>query len=284
MIFAGHKPMSWSAGGCPFSGSLGFPRRRVIPESGSARAPRRASPCPGIAPQPVDRIAKAFPHLRALDIPGALVELPELRQLAADAGGFGPWWELAAGLDALPRGYVMHPCGVILSDATLLDRLPAQPTPGDYPMVQADKDDVEELGLLKLDVLGVRMHSAMAPAITKIRRTTGRQLDLDSPDHLDVADPDTFDLIRRHVPGCFQIESPGRQDFIGRLQPRHMQDVIADISLFRPGPVKGGMPAHFIAARHGITWIARFTLVRRQRPVEAYGRKAGVISRPSSTF
>ena len=51
--------------------------------------------------------------------------------------------------------------------------------------------------------------------------------------------------------GCFQIESPGQQDLIARLQPRHMQDVIADISLFRPGPVAGGMPARFIAARYG---------------------------------
>ncbi|GAA2326137.1 hypothetical protein GCM10010431_55410 [Streptomyces kunmingensis] len=51
--------------------------------------------------------------------------------------------------------------------------------------------------------------------------------------------------------GCFQIESPGQMDLVGRLQPRHMQDVIADISRFRPGPVRGGMPARFIAARHG---------------------------------
>ncbi|KUM68209.1 hypothetical protein AQI70_34010 [Streptomyces curacoi] len=154
-------------------------------------------------------------------------------------------WELAAGLDALPHGYAMHPCGVILSDASLLDRLPVQPTPdGAYPMVQADKDDVEDLGLLKLDVLGVRMQSAMAHAVAEIRHTTGRQLDLDSPDHVDLADPDTFDLIRRgNVLGCFQIEPSGQQDLIARLQPRHRQDVIAEISLFRPGPVAGGMPA-----------------------------------------
>ncbi|MGW7003665.1 DNA polymerase III subunit alpha [Streptomyces sp. NPDC054933] len=234
-----------------------FGRERVavtgMPETYRARhALRDTGLALGIAPQTVDRIAKAFPHLRAQDIPGALAELPELRQLAAEAGRFGPLWELAAGLDALPRGYAMHPCGVILSDASLLDRLPVQPTPGGYPMVQADKDDVEELGLLKLDVLGVRMQSAMAHAVAEIRRTTGRQLDLDSPDHVDLADPDTFELIRRgHVLGCFQIESPGQQDLIGRLQPRHMQDVIADISLFRPGPVAGGMPARFIAARHG---------------------------------
>ncbi|MGW7008493.1 SOS response-associated peptidase family protein, partial [Streptomyces sp. NPDC054933] len=193
-----------------------FGRERVavtgMPETYRARhALRDTGLALGIAPHTVDRIAKSFPHIRAQDIPHALAELPELRQLASEAARFGPLWELAAGLDALPRGYAMHPCGVILSDATLLDRLPVQPTPGGYPMVQADKDDVEELGLLKLDVLGVRMQSAMAHAVAEIRRATGRQLDRDSPDHVDLADPETFERIRRgHVLGCPPIPSGKR--------------------------------------------------------------------------
>ncbi|GAA2258000.1 DNA polymerase III subunit alpha [Streptomyces amakusaensis] len=206
----------------------------------------------GIAPAEIDRIAKSFPHIRARDIRGALAELPELHPLAAEAARFGPLWELAEGLDGLPRGYAMHPCGVILSDATLLDRIPVQPTPGGYPMVQADKHDVEDLGLVKLDILGVRMQSAMAHAVAEIRRTTGRLIDLDNPDHVPLDDPDAFALIRKSdTVGMFQLESPGQQDLVGRLQPRTVQDVIADISLFRPGPVAGGMPARFIAARHG---------------------------------
>jgi error-prone DNA polymerase len=235
-----------------------FGKERVavtgMPETYRARhALRDTGLALGIAPQTVDMIAKSFPHIRACDIRSALAELPELKQLAGRAEEYGPLFELAEGLDALVRGYAMHPCGVILSNASLLDRLPVQPTPGgDYPMVQADKEDVEDLGLLKLDVLGVRMQSAMAHAVNEIRRTTGKQLDLDNPDHVDLADEATFEMIRRSdTLGCFQIESPGQMDLVGRLQPRHMQDVIADISLFRPGPVKGGMPARFIAARHG---------------------------------
>jgi len=234
-----------------------FGRERVavtgMPETYRARhALRDTGLALGLAPQVVDEIAKSFPHIRARDIRAALTELPELRQLAARAQDFGPLWELAEGLDALPRGYAMHPCGVILSDASLLDRLPVQPTPGGYPMVQADKEDVEDLGLLKLDVLGVRMQSAMAHAVTEIRRTTGRLLDLDNPDHVDLNDRISFELIQASdTVGLFQLESPGQQDLVGRLQPRHLQDVIADISLFRPGPVSGGMPALFIAARHG---------------------------------
>ncbi|MGI5508826.1 DNA polymerase III subunit alpha [Streptomyces sp. CA-106131] len=236
-----------------------FGRERVavtgMPETYRARhALRDAGLALGLPPQVVGEVAKSFPHIRARDIRAALSELPELQKLAGQRQDFGPLWELAEGLDALPRGYAMHPCGVILSDASLLDRVPVQPTPAGYPMVQADKEDVElsGFGLLKLDVLGVRSQSAMAHAVAEIRRVTGRQLDLDSPDHVDLADPDTFELIRRGlVLGCFQIESPGLQDLISRLQPRHMNDVIADISLFRPGPVAGGMPARFIAARHG---------------------------------
>ncbi|WP_406152888.1 DNA polymerase III subunit alpha [Streptomyces sp. NBC_01023] len=225
-----------------------------MPETYRARhALRDTGRALGISPQSIDMIAKSFPHIRACDIRSALAELPELQQLSAHAEEFGPLFELAEGLDALVRGYAMHPCGVILSNASLLDRLPVQPTPGgDYPMVQADKEDVEDLGLLKLDVLGVRMQSAMAHAVGEIQRTTGRLLDLDNPDHVPLDDEATFEMIRRSdTLGCFQIESPGQMDLVGRLQPRHMQDVIADISLFRPGPVKGGMPARFIAARHG---------------------------------
>lgn len=235
-----------------------FGKERVavtgMPETYRARhALRDTGLALGLPPATVDRIAKSFPHFRASEIRAALVELPELRSLAAEAESYGPLWELSEGLDKLPRGIAMHPCGVILSNMSLLDRLPVQPTPGgEYPMVQADKDDVEDLGLLKLDVLGVRMQSAMAHAVKEIRRTTGRVIDLDNPDHVPLDDRFAFALIQNSdTVGMFQLESPGQQDLVGRLQPRGPQDVIADISLFRPGPVAGGMPALYIAARHG---------------------------------
>lgn len=157
-------------------------------------------------------------------------------------------FELAEGLDALPRGIAIHPCGVILTDATLLDRLPVPPTPGGYPMVQADKEDVEDLGLIKLDVLGVRMQSAMAHATAEIQRTTGEAIDLDDPQQVPLDDFFAFKLIQASdTLGLFQLESPGQMDLLSRLQPRNTQDVIADISLFRPGPVAGGMPERVAA-------------------------------------
>jgi error-prone DNA polymerase len=108
-----------------------------MPETYRARhALRDTGLALGMPPQQIDRVAESFPHIRARDIRSALAELPELRDFAARAGGYGLLWELAEGLDALPRGYAMHPCGVILSSTALLDRVLAQPTPGGYPMLQ----------------------------------------------------------------------------------------------------------------------------------------------------
>ncbi|KPI07463.1 DNA polymerase III, alpha subunit [Actinobacteria bacterium OK074] len=237
-----------------------FGKERVavtaMPETYRARrALRDTGLALGVAPAEVDRIAKSFPHLRASDITSALAELPELRQLAAEANRYGPLWELAEGLDSLVHGMAMHPCGVVISDATLLDRLPVQPTPqGDYPMAMAAKEEIEALGNIKLDVLGVRMQSAMAHAVTEIERATGNHIDLDDPQQVPLDDVFAFKLIQEsQTLGLFQLESPGQQDLLSRLQPRDVQDVIADISLFRPGPVAGGMPERYIAARHGGT-------------------------------
>ncbi|MGI5453573.1 DNA polymerase III subunit alpha [Streptomyces sp. CA-249302] len=235
-----------------------FGKERVavtaMPETYRARrALRDTGLALGIAPADVDRIAKSFPHLRACDITGALAELPELRQLAGEMERYGPLWELAEGLDSLVHGMAMHPCGVVISDATLLDRLPVQPTPqGDYPMAMAAKEEIEALGNIKLDVLGVRMQSAMAHAVAEVERVTGRPIDLDDPKQVPLDDVFAFKLIQEsRTLGLFQLESPGQQDLLSRLQPRDAQDVIADISLFRPGPVAGGMPERYIAARHG---------------------------------
>src|SRR4026207_985957 len=116
-------------------------------------------------------------------------------------------------------------------------------------MIQADKDDVELLGYLKLDVLGVRMLSSMRHAVDEIARTTGEKVDLD---RIPLDDPATFELIRRSdTLGCFQIESPGQRELLQKLQPTRWEDLIVDISLFRPGPVKSDMIRPYIHRRNG---------------------------------
>ncbi|MFJ3498254.1 DNA polymerase III subunit alpha [Streptomyces sp. NPDC086091] len=201
-------------------------------------------------PADIDRLAKSFPHIRARDARTAMAELPELRELEKEKERYGRLWELVEALDALPRGVAMHPCGVLLSDASLLSRTPVVPTSGEgLPMAQFDKEDVEDLGLLKLDVLGVRMQSAMAHAVAEVERATGERIDLDA---VPEGDPATYDLIRStETLGCFQIESPGQRDLVGRLLPATFHDLVVDISLFRPGPVAADMVRPFIEARHG---------------------------------
>ncbi|MEV7400548.1 DNA polymerase III subunit alpha [Streptomyces sp. NPDC091267] len=221
-------------------------------------------------PAETDRLAKAFPHIRARDALTAMEELPELREVAREKEKYGRLWELVEALDALPRGIAMHPCGVLLSDASLLRRTPVMPTSGEgFPMAQFDKEDVEDLGLLKLDVLGVRMQSAMAHAVTEVKRASGREVDLDA---VPPGDPETYRLIRTaETLGCFQIESPGQRDLVGRLQPATFHDLVVDISLFRPGPVAADMVRPFIEARHGRAPV-RYPHPDLERPLrETYG-------------
>jgi error-prone DNA polymerase len=207
----------------------------------------------GMPPGEIDAFAKAFPHIRARDARAALAELPELRssglgRLAA-RGELDGFLGLVESLDGLPRHIALHPCGVLLSDATLLDRTPVEASWMGFPMSQFDKDDVEELGLLKLDVLGIRMQSSMAYALTEIERVDGAHVDLDA---VPLDDEATFALVRStHTLGCFQIESPGQRELLGKFAPETFGDLITDISLFRPGPVKSDMVTPFLRARQG---------------------------------
>jgi error-prone DNA polymerase len=210
----------------------------------------------GLPPGEIDAFAKAFPHIRARDVRHALSELPELRASGISQALHGERLEmmlsLVEALDGLPRHVAMHPCGVLLSDITLLDRTPVEPSMLGFQMSQFDKDDVEDLGLLKLDVLGVRMQSAMAHAVSEVSRLTGEHIDLDDEACVPHDDPKTFELIRStRTLGCFQIESPGQRELIGKFAPETFGDIIIDISLFRPGPVKSDMVTPFLMARQG---------------------------------
>jgi len=204
----------------------------------------------GLPPDEIDVVAKAFPHIRASQIKAALQDLPELRASAlGKAGQLDLLFTLAERLDGLPRHVALHPCGVLLSDLTLLDRTPVEASWLGFPMSQFDKDDVEALGLLKLDVLGIRMQSAIAHALREIRRVDDVEVDIDMVPR---DDPETFALIQStRTLGMFQIESPGQRELVGKFAPETFADIITDISLFRPGPVKSDMVTPFLEARQG---------------------------------
>ena len=209
----------------------------------------------GLPPGEVDALAKAFPHIRASQVRAAMRDLPELRASGLsrgdNAGRIDLLLRLVERLDGLPRHVALHPCGVLLSDRTLLDRTPVESSWLGFPMSQFDKDDVEALGLLKLDVLGIRMQSAMQHAVGEVARVDGVAVDVDAVPR---DDPRTFELVQStRTLGCFQIESPGQRELIGKFAPETFEDLIVDISLFRPGPVKSDMVRPFLEARQGWT-------------------------------
>jgi error-prone DNA polymerase len=231
----------------------------------------------------VGEIAKQLWRFSARKFREALVEKPELREFAGrvEQRGFAEnqqldlLVDLTERLDRLPRHISMHPCGVILGDATLLDRTPVQPSGLGLPMSQFDKHDMDPMGMLKLDVLGVRMQSAMAFAVREVIRIHPSKAEVvaagahpagpdgTGPDYIaenghinlnavPLDDEPTYELIRStHTLGCFQIESPGQRELVGKMAPRDFNDLIIDISLFRPGPMKSDMVRPFLEHRHG---------------------------------
>lgn len=204
-----------------------------------------------LPPGEIDAMAKAFPRIRARDARSAIRDLPELRAAGMGEARLDRLFALVESLDGLPRHVALHPCGVVLSDAALASRTPMEPSTQGYPMSQFDKEDVEAMGLLKLDVLGVRMQSAMAHALDELERTTGSAPNIDALEPFD--DEDVYKMIaERRTLGCFQIESPGQRELVGKFDVRSFDDIAIDISLFRPGPVKSDMISPFVDARQGL--------------------------------
>ncbi|MGI8573839.1 MAG: DNA polymerase III subunit alpha [Egibacteraceae bacterium] len=239
-----------------------FKARMAIREVGKAL---------GLPTGEIGEIAKAFPHVRAGDVRAALEHMPELRGLNLEHPQFALLFDVVERLDGLPRHLALHPSGVLLADATLRDLVPVERSAAGFAMAQFDKDDVEALGLCKLDVLAVRMLSSIAHCRDELRRVRGVELDLDT-----VAwdDEQTYELIRStRTLGMFQIESPGQRELIGKFQPEHIGDLVVDISLFRPGPVKGDMIKPFLLRRLGkIKTITHHPLLER-----ALGETYGVL-------
>jgi error-prone DNA polymerase len=203
----------------------------------------------GLPDGEIDLVAKAFRRVRARDVRTAVRELPELAGSRLDAGQLEILLRVVERIDGFPRHLALHPCGIVLADDDLLDRTPVERSANGFSMAQFDKDDVAALGLLKLDVLGVRMLSAARHALDLLPTTRGEDVDFED---IPREDPATYELLRTTESiGVFQVESPGQQELLGRLQPEHFGDLITEISLFRPGPVKADMVGPYVARRRG---------------------------------
>ena len=226
----------------------------------------------GIDEDEIDQIAKNIWRFSARNFRGAMEKKPELARFSSDTktnDRLNLLVDITERLDRLPRHISVHPCGVILGNSSLLSLTPTEPSGIGLPMSQFDKDDMDPMGFLKLDVLGVRMQSAMAYTIREIARVKKKKVDLDAVDR---EDKSVFEQIRTtNTLGIFQIESPGQRELTGKHQPTRFNDLTLQISLFRPGPMKGNMIKPYLDGRHGL--ITPDYLHPDLRPIleESYG-------------
>jgi error-prone DNA polymerase len=157
--------------------------------------------------------------------------------------------EIAPKLLGLPRHLSLHNGGMVLTREPLSQLLPVRISANGARALEVDKDDVERLGLIKFDLLGLRTLGAVEEALTLIEQTTGERPDID---HLPTTPPDprTMALIRSgQTLAVFQIESPGQWHLLAQTQPTTFNDLIVQTALFRPGPIQGGFVHPYIERR-----------------------------------
>ena len=158
--------------------------------------------------------------------------------------------DLCRQIDGFPRHLGIHNGGMIITGSPLVEMVPTEPAtmPGRV-VTHWDKDSLEDVGLVKIDLLGLRMLSAIAEALEIIGETTGEQPDLD---HLSLDDPAVYELIvSGNTIGVFQVESRAQAQMLPKLRPRTFEDLIVEISLVRPGPIQGDMVHPYLRRRQG---------------------------------
>ncbi len=219
----------------------------TIPTFRARGAIRKLGRAFGYAYDKIDQLGSFLPYyLKGSQIEAAAHTLPELKDtpLKEDTELLG----MAARISGLPYQLSVHLGGVVIAPDELASWVPMELSNKGFPVAQYDKDDVEALGLVKLDLLGLRMHTAIQKALDLLAEQ-GIFLDLED---IPLDDERTFRLLRTtETVGVFQVESPGQRQLLGRLQPQKFSDIIAEISLFRPGPMKGDMVTPYVERRRG---------------------------------
>ena len=197
----------------------------------------------------VDEIAKMIPRelgitldkaLNNKDLREAYETRPEIKQLI----------DLSKSVEGLPRNAGTHAAGVIIAPRDLKEYVPLQlGADTDGMITQYDKDKVEELGLLKMDFLGLRTLTVIGDCIEFIKQTTSEVVDIDN---IPLEDEATCAMLRKGDTTCvFQLESAGITKLVVDLAPTSFEDLIPLVALYRPGPLGTGMAEDFIAGRHG---------------------------------
>ena len=206
-----------------------------------------------------DKLSKMIPPTPGMTLEAALEQESILREFLEMDGDAQEIWEMAKQLEGLTRNVGKHAGGVVIAPTKLTDFSPLFcDETGSGLVTQFDKNDVEEAGLVKFDFLGLRTLTIIDWArlmIDKQRAKKGEPpLDISA---IPLNDQKTFSLLKRaETTAVFQLESRGMKDLIKRLQPDNIEDLIALVALFRPGPLESGMVDDFINRKHGRAQVA----------------------------
>ncbi|UCH42397.1 MAG: DNA polymerase III subunit alpha, partial [Dehalococcoidales bacterium] len=159
------------------------------------------------------------------------------------------FFQLCAAIDGFPKHMSVHLGGLLIGNGRLSDMVPLEWSSGGDVISQYDKDDVEKLGIVKMDLLSLPTLTVIEDTLDSIRKNRGTDLDLGA---IDRNDPQAFAMLRDgRTIGTFQIESPAQREMAGRLLPNRFEDIIVSISLVRPGPLKSDMDKAYLPRRHG---------------------------------
>lgn len=199
----------------------------------------------------VDGIAKLIPNDLGITLTESLKKAPELSILYDEDEEAQEVIDLSLKLEGLKRNVGKHAGGVVIAPSAISDFCPVYVEENSQSVVsQFDKDDVESIGLVKFDFLGLRTLTIIDWAIQSIENETEKKLDIAN---IPLDDKKTFALLRSaKTTSVFQLESSGMQALIGRLRPDRFEDIIALVALYRPGPLDSGMVDTYVKCKHGM--------------------------------
>ncbi|MGL5260189.1 MAG: DNA polymerase III subunit alpha [Lachnospiraceae bacterium] len=184
----------------------------------------------------VDSIAKMIPMELNITIDKALAQNHELKEIYETTEEIHKLIDMCLRLEGLPRHTSMHAAGVVICQHAADEFVPLSRGSDGSPTTQFTMTTLEELGLLKMDFLGLRTLTVIQDAIENVEKSTGKVLDIE---HIDFDDQDVlFMLSQGKSEGVFQLESAGMKNFMKELKPTSFEDIIAGISLYRPGPME----------------------------------------------
>ncbi|HET9359354.1 MAG TPA: DNA polymerase III subunit alpha [Vicinamibacterales bacterium] len=201
----------------------------------------------------VDRIAKQIPPALDMTLEKALAENPALTEMASRDARVKDVIEIGKRLEGLSRHASVHAAGVVIAPGPITDYAPLYKGARDEITTQWNMKEVERIGLLKMDFLGLSTLTLIHDCLEEIKRTEGADLDIDA---IPLDDPKTYRVFGDGAAfGIFQFESSGMRDLLRKAKPSRLDDLIALNALYRPGPLKSGMVDDWVARKQGKTEV-----------------------------